>query len=319
MKDLMQFYAEKGSNLPHGFNNGKDQFEVFEALQNGENGAIGLERSQQGCDWIDTVKQTSALSRKEALLRIILIPLTNPRAYRFDIKEEIFILLFRQLNLKQLYRIAHTSPMSIDVIPTYDTQGAMSGFSCSLFIDTYVGLYFTHHHCSGLTHGICWATPTLLSHLQDALISLQGLARHPHYILLCIALAFNSSDETHLIKAHQYVGSVEKRTSYHGWDVGEYRSAEGSFSELSAKTSGFATALTATKRLDNVIDEILGILEDTSLVSSALDVKLLRAFEAHVKTLRMRTATQHKHVDFLLSRVQHQLTAVSISPIQFRV
>ncbi|KAL9619967.1 MAG: hypothetical protein Q9160_005436 [Pyrenula sp. 1 TL-2023] len=311
MENLIEFYAGKSSNLPHGFDNKKDHFEVFEALQNSDNTPIKPERSQQDRDWIDTVKPNSALSQRRVLLRLVLIPTSNrSRVYRFDIKQEIFSLLFRQLDLKQLYRLANTSPMTFDVIPMYDPQGAVSGFSSSLFIETYIWLYLTHHHSSGLTQGICWATPGLLSRLQDALISLQSLARHPHYILLCIALAFNSSDDINIIAVHEYVGSVEKRTGYHGWDVGEYRSAEGPFSELSAKTSGFATALTATKRPDNIIDEILGIFEDTLLVPSTLDVKLLKAFEAHVKTLRMRTAMQHKQADFLLSRVQHQLTAL---------
>ncbi|KKY18739.1 hypothetical protein UCRPC4_g04800 [Phaeomoniella chlamydospora] len=315
MEGLTSLYAAPDAQIHrHNFNNKNDIFEVAEI-------------SRSSVDWATATAACRFLQKSEAELmpwvgcqalnnrpftRLVLVPLiSNTNPYTLDIKESVVKQLLKDFNLDLVYRFAHASGMTFDVIPIHES-GAIKGFHCSIYLTDYFGLYVVYDQTRNLTQGICWAGDKLMPRLREALMHLRDLSYHPYYILVATAAAFISYHNLRLVKVHREVSAVEKRTGYQGWDMIAHPTAQGSFPSLSASMSGLATSLAANKRLDRLTNEMLSAaLDDQILDLQDMDQQARALFQGHIQALQRRVHVQQMHIKLCLSRVQNQLTAVS--------
>lgn len=309
----MDFISQHaGPTRPYDFNSTNEMIDVMDVFSTSDDAALKIESRQISACNLSMSLQNPCRPGQRTLITLILVPLiTTLSPYHFDINENAFKHILKEFGLEILYKYAHATGMTFDIIPNASGSQDLHGLSYySIFLEHYFGLYVSADPDTGSMRGIVWTSPRLMDLFRSAIINLQTLSRHPYYIMLAASAAFNADHNHYLGDIEFKVNTVEKRTGHQGWDMIAYPSAGGELSDLSAKMSGLATSLAANRRLNGMDDEILKVLSDTSHVPNSLEHGVCTSFETHRAILQRRSSIRHLHIELLMSRVQTQLTAV---------
>ena len=313
----MDFYSAAGTHLPElDFNEQTESISLTSITYDPQRGMDSARKVVSNREEMSTATLESLQGRK-LIACIATVPLIKGRnPYLLDISEKNYNHVLDTFGLRDYTRYAGSTRLTFDVIPRFE-NGKVCGFYASLFYDHFFGLYTSYSEASGLTLGLCWGGENILPAFVASISNLRSLASQPGFFLLATAAALNFHLSYRLPTMDVCVSQVEKSTGYMGWDMSAYESANGSLSDLSATMSGYRTSLAAGRRVSKACDEILSkVGSDKCLISGYVPLKSNSTedmFTAHHVTLLRRVRMQNIHIEFLFSRIDNQLTAVSFT------
>ena len=317
MEGLMNMYNRFHPMVPGlGFNNKHDSISFTTVTHDPRDERVNTtHRKSASREELEVSLRQCPLTRKVAAC-LVNVPVTkgmNP--YYLEIAEEDYKHVLNRLGIWQPAVCAYSSDLTFDLVP-WTEDGEIRGFYASIFMKRLFGLYMVYDERDDSSRGICWGGQNVLPGFIDALVALQSVALQPGYFLLCAAGALNLHLSRRLPLMAADVAAVEKRTGYQGWDMTAHPTAEGSLPELSARMSGDATSMAAGQRVSKVSKEILSAIEGHgSLIDGNVPLHPGPSrviFQIHYATIKRRIKLQDIYIDFILARIQTQLTAVSI-------
>ncbi|KAL9620361.1 MAG: hypothetical protein Q9160_005061 [Pyrenula sp. 1 TL-2023] len=241
MEGLMDFFSQNsGPTAPTDFNSTNNMIDVMEISSTPHDPALKIESRHIHVDDLSGWLQMSCQPGQRKSLRLVLVPLISTRnPYRLDISQQAFELILKEFGLEKMYSFANTTNMTFDIVPkAHNPQHPNSLDYYSIVLEHFFGLYMAADPGTDHMHGLVWTSPRPMGLFRNAVTNLQ------------------------LGKSHFQICTVEKRTGHQGWDMIAFPSAEGELSDLSAQMSGLATAITANRRLNGMVDEILKVLKN---------------------------------------------------------
>lgn len=318
MNDLVccyQGYNSKQQDLL--FNDINDEITVIELTRSAAGGPVQwIVLRIQGAEKDAWISKDTAHSDRIVLLQLLQVCLDDENQSergRLDINRHNFHAIISKFDLDDIVAYGKSSVQSFGQISESD------GKNDSTFTAVHITDYFVQFHkChggSGATRGIYWAGQRVLPFLQNAIIQQRALARHPFFLNLCTTIAFEIAIATRLSSMSELIAGIEYRTGFKIWDLHCFQPVEGSHSAISAMTSGYATSLAANKRLNRLTRCILMSFDKHSNaqadVVGRLEQHQINLFVSQVDLLLQQNETQLILIDYVTTRIQNQLTAVS--------
>ena len=318
MDDLVRYYRECGSPMPENtFNDANDEITVIELARHGPDGPIQHEILKLSGALRDTwMAAETSRADKMVLLQLLQLKIEKdmqPQRWRLDISKANFDAVVRKFDLDNAIGYGCSTLEVCDQFSDSHRDSKWTSFSL------HSGHYFAQYHKfrsdTRMNQGIYWTYPHLLSFMQQAVVHQRVLADHPFYLSLCTAVALGAMTDSRLSFIQHEIASIEHRTGFNVWIRDSVRPAEGDYSTLSAKASGYASSLAGNKRMTRMTRSVLTMFDRCAAThaSTVRGVCRRRAetVAARVDLLLHRSESQLNFIDVLIARAQNQSNAVS--------
>ena len=317
MDGLLSFYRLTGDTAPFaGFDEANGEICFTRIYCNTDDGEVQILNSRT----IDKEEVTRSIEQAVPGKKLLscIVTICNykekhaPRT--LCTKESTYSYFLESMGLSNYLEFACSSILSFDVVPQY-RRGKPGGFRASAYAKGFFGLFYTYDKEKDLSIGIFEASSEIYPVFLEAVLSMKSLAFYPGFLLLAMAASLNGFNQRHLEMLRLSVAGVEKRTGYAGWGNFEYKITQGTFSELSAQMSGFASSLAAHRRSVKLGTEILTTIEGMEILNDTNDqmatVNLRGILDSHISVIKRRITVQSMFVELQIVRVQNQISAVS--------
>ena len=289
--------------------------EIRASIPSYEGSRIQVPNVDVGC-WL--TKDELCETGNSAILRLVWIPLHKKvRPWQLGICKASLDAVLKEFKIAEAYRYGFTSPANFAIVPGCQTDDADT-LVFSLCMPDLFAVAWKYDARSGRTDGVCWAPDWISQTMQDFLSRQKGWVRHPLFLALgaCVMLVYLLDRD--LAREVMNVTAVENRTRYHGFKHTSVGIARGDYASLSQRMSGCAVSFAGLERIYKVLNEFLGDLSfymqrygvSDDHGSESINLEMDRC----VKTMERRLKMQKIQIDYLVQRVEVQLTAVSAAP-----
>jgi hypothetical protein len=320
MNDLVRCY--QGCNSQQQdlvFNDNNDEITVIELTRGEIGGPVQCSvlriHGEEKNAWITA---DTAHCDRLVLLQLLQVRLNNwikSARGQLDISKDNFNSIVTKFDLHDLIAYGQASVQSFGHVA--ESDGNDSSIHTSIHIDDYFAQFHKVHSNTRAMQGIYWAGERVLPFLHDAVTQQCALANHPFFLNLCTAIAFEIAITSRLSSMSELIAGIEHRTGFKIWDLHRFQPVKGSYSAISAITSGYATSLAANKRLNRLTKCILMSFDRHKSAqinaTGRLEQHQVSFVASRIDLLLQQNEIQLILIDFLTTRVQNQLTAVSHS------
>lgn len=318
MDDLVRFYRECGP-LGHirNFNDKNHSIVIIEMRRVIVSGAVEFEvlrlKESDISPWLSA--KTSRPGTRVVFQLLQLAEKTDvDTSYKYlDISQNNFDTVLRKFHLQSLLDYG-TTASQVFASATEGAGDSLCTFSV-IHVDDYFAMFYRHDHTMELTRGVCWTNDHIGTCLERALDYHRICAGHPLLLNLCMAQALNIATDSRLCTINDEISSIEIRTGFKVWLLAHCKPADSDLHTLSARATGNSTSVAAHRRANRVVKQLLGsVAAFHSHSLSTVDVtdEATKKICDHALLLSQRSDSQLDLLEFLATRVDNQLTAVSV-------